>query len=110
IFLLAPMILIGFALFFGSMTDAQDQAAAQPTVAVVTDTATGQALAAARERLVTGTSEQSFPILRNVAPAERVAVQAQRLLADENGGYSAVLSGTLDRAVLTGPTKADGFV
>src|SRR6185503_3871989 len=26
------------------------------------------------------------------------------------GGYSAVLSGTIDRPVLTGPTKADGYV
>jgi ABC-2 type transport system permease protein len=32
------------------------------------------------------------------------------LLADEHGGYSAVLSGTLDRPVLTGPLKADGYV
>jgi len=110
IFLLAPLILIGFALFFATMTDAQDQAAAQPAVAVVADSATSEALAAARERLVAGTSDQSFPILRNVAPAEHVPVQARQLLADEHGAYSAVLSGTLDRPVLTGPTKADGFV
>jgi len=110
LFLLAPLILIGFAIFFGTMTDAQDEAAAQPTVAVVADSATSAALAAARERLAAGTSEHSFPVLRNVAPAERVAVQAQQLLADEHGAYSAVLSGTLDRPVLTGPIKADGFV
>jgi ABC-2 type transport system permease protein len=110
IFLLAPMILFGFAFFFASMTDAQDQAAAQPAVAVVADSATADALAQARERLVTGTSEQSFPVLRNVAPAQHVAVQARALLADEHGGYSAVLSGTLDRPVLTGPLKADGYV
>lgn len=110
IFLLAPMILIGFAIFFSMMTDAQDQVATQPAVAVVADSATSGALAAARERLVAGTSEQSFPILRNVAPAEHVAVQAQQLLADEHAAYSGVLSGTLDRPVLTGPIKADGFV
>jgi ABC-2 type transport system permease protein len=110
IFLLAPMILFGFAFFFASMTDAQDQAAAQPAVAVVADSATAGALGEARERLVTGTSEQSFPRLRNVAPAQNVAVQARALLADEHGGYSAVLSGTLDRPVLTGPLKADGYV
>ena len=109
-FLLAPMILFGFAFFFASMTDAQDQAAAQPAVAVVADSATADALGEARERLVTGTSEQSFPVLRNVAPAQHVAVQARALLADEHGGYSAVLSGTLDRPVLTGPLKADGYV
>jgi ABC-2 type transport system permease protein len=110
LFLLAPMILFAFAFFFGTMADKQNEAAAQPTVAVVTDTATAEALAETRRRLVAATTEQSFPILRNVAPAERVAIQAQALLADERAGYSAVLSGTLDRPVLTGPIKADGFV
>jgi len=110
LFLMAPMILFGFAFFFGSIADAQDLADAQPTIAVVADSATADAFAQARERLVAGTSEQSFPILRTIQPAERVAVQAQALLADENGGYSAVLSGTIDRPVLTGPTKADGYV
>ena len=37
---------------------------------------------------------RSFPLLRRVDPAENVAVQAQRLLADEEAGYSAVFSGT----------------
>ena len=110
LFLLAPMILFGFAIFFSSMNDAQDVAASQARVAVVADSATVDALVRARERLVSGTSEQSFPALRSVAPAEHVAVQARALLADENGGYSAVLSGTLDRPVLTGPTRADGYV
>jgi ABC-2 type transport system permease protein len=110
LFLLAPLILFGFAFMFGSMADAQDQASAQPTVAVVADSATVDALAQSRLRLVAGTSEQSFPILRNVAPAENVAIQARALLADESGSYSAVLSGTIDRPVLTGPTKADELV
>jgi ABC-2 type transport system permease protein len=110
LFLLAPMLLFAFAFFFSTVADRQDQAAAQPTVAVVADSATVDAVVEARRRLVAGTSEQSFPILRNVAPAEHVAVQAQALLADEHGGYSAVLSGTLDRPVLTGPIKADDFV
>jgi ABC-2 type transport system permease protein len=110
LFLIAPIVLVGFAFFVASMTNAQDLAAAQPTVAVVTDSAVADALGEARQRLVTATSEETFPVLRNVAPAEHVAVQARALLADEHGGYSAVLSGTLDRPVLTGPLKADGYV
>lgn len=110
LFLIAPLILFGFAFFFGSMADAQDNAASQPTVAVVADSATTEALGQARVRLTAGMSERSFPILRNVAPAERVPVQARALLADENAGYSAVLSGTLDRPVLTGPEKVDEFI
>ena len=50
-----------------------------------------------------GTSDQVFPILRSVAPAENVTVQAQRLLADEESAYSAVFSGTIDRPVIAGP-------
>lgn len=110
LFLIAPMVLFGFAYFFGSIADAQNQADDQPTIAVVADSATADAYRQARARLVAGTSEQSFPILRTIQPAEHVAVQAQALLADENGGYSAVVSGTIDRPVLTGPTRAEGYV
>jgi ABC-2 type transport system permease protein len=77
---------------------------------VVADSATAGALADARERLAAGTSERVFPVLRNVAPAENVAVQAGRLLADEQEGYSAVFSGTLERPVVTGPSKIDESV
>jgi ABC-2 type transport system permease protein len=90
-------------------TDAQDRAALQPVVAVVTDSATSEALNQARSHLVAGTSEQSFPILRYVAPAENVPAQAQALLADESSNYSAVFSGTLERPVLTGPMRTSDF-
>ncbi|HKR24417.1 MAG TPA: ABC transporter permease [Allosphingosinicella sp.] len=105
LFLAAPMLLFGFAFFFGTVNDAQEQAAAQPNVAVVADTVMVEALARARGRLVVGTSEQSFPVLRNIAPAERVETQARALLADEGAGFSAVLTGTLERPVLVGPSK-----
>ena len=107
LFLLAPVALIGFMIFFNVATERQDRAASQPVVAVVTDSATSQALNQARVRLVAGTSEQSFPILRYVDPAENVPAQAQALLADENGNYTAVFSGTLDQPVLTGPMRSD---
>jgi ABC-2 type transport system permease protein len=76
-------------------------------VAVVTDSATAAALAQTRARLAGGAGEQNFPILRNVDPAEDVTAQAQTLLADESGNYTAVLSGTLDRPVLTGPMRSE---
>jgi ABC-2 type transport system permease protein len=110
LFLIAPMLLFGFAVGFGSVTDSQERASLQPTVAIVADSATTDALAQSRVRLVAGTSDQAFPILRVIAPAENVAAQAQALLADQGGGYSAVLGGTLDHPVLTGPTKIDGNV
>lgn len=107
LFLLAPLVLMGFMIFFNIATERQDRAASQPVVAVVTDSATATALEQARARLVGGTGEQTFPILRRVDPAEDVAAQAQALLADEGGNYSAVFSGTLDRPVLTGPMRSE---
>lgn len=105
LFLLAPVILFAFMIFFSLTTDAQDRAASQPVVAVVTDSATSDALNQTRARLVAATSEQNFPILRYVDPAENVPAQAQALIADEAGNYSGVFSGTLDRPVLTGPLE-----
>jgi ABC-2 type transport system permease protein len=110
LFLLAPVVLFGFMIFFSLATDAQDRAASQPVVAVVTDSATSTALNQTRARLVGSMSEQSFPILRYVDPAEDVTAQAQALLADEAGNYSGVLSGTIERPVLTGPMRANDFV
>jgi len=110
LFLLAPLIVIAFAGFVTQISARREARAAQPVVAVVTDSATARQITDARQQLAAGTSEQAFPILRVVAPAEHVGVQAGQLLADMRGGYSAVLSGTLDRPVLTGPARVDGFV
>ena len=110
LFLLAPVVILVFALATGYLTEESERIAAQPTVAVVADGETAQALEAARQQLTDGTSEHSFPVLRHVQPAENLGVQARRLLADEEGNYSAVFSGTLDRPTLTGPEKIDEFV
>lgn len=110
LFLLAPLLMFGFMVFFNVATNAQDRAATQPVVAIVVDGAAAEALAQTRQRLVASTSEQTFPTLRVVAPAENVAAQARNLLADEKGNYSAVLSGSLDRPVLTGPRGASDTI
>ena len=107
LFLIVPLLVFGVALSVGQIAEESERSASQPAVAVVTDGATAEALAAARERLAAGTPERSLPILRNVPPAENAGVQARRLLADEVEGYSAVFSGTLDRPVVTGPSKVD---
>ncbi len=107
LFLVAPLVLLVFSLFAGNMAERAGRGANQPVAALVTDSGTAEALEAARARLARGTSEFTFPIFRVVQPAENVRVQARGLLADEEGGYSAVLSGTLDRPVLTGPERVD---
>ena len=109
LFLLAPIFLGAFFVFVSSTADEAERGANQPVVALITDSATIEALTSARARLVQQTSEFSFPAFRTVAPAENVRIQARNLLADEEAGYSAVLSGTLDRPVLTGPERVDAF-
>jgi len=110
LFLLIPFVVFGAALFTSVLTDDEQRKEMQPDVAVVADSATVQALNQARTRLAASLPDRILPDLRAVAPAENVPVQAQRLLADESGGYSAVLSGTIDRPVLTGPTKIDEVI
>jgi ABC-2 type transport system permease protein len=110
LFLMVPLIMFAAVFAISQAADEGDLDAAQPAVAVVADSGTARALADARARLVAGTSERVFPVLRNVAPAENVAVQAGRLLADEQEGFSAVFSGTLERPVVTGPSKIDESV
>ncbi|HEV2867129.1 MAG TPA: ABC transporter permease [Allosphingosinicella sp.] len=110
LFLLVPLVVFGAAFAAGTMAERNELSASQPVVAVIADSATVQALNAARQRLVDGMTERSFPKLQAVQPAENVAVQARRLLADEQGGYSAVFSGTLDQPTLTGPSKVEETV
>lgn len=110
LFLLVPLLVFGTALVVGQIADENDLTASQPVVAVVADSATAEALQTARERLAAATQEHSVPRLRPVAPAENIVVQSARLLADEQAGFSAVFSGTLDAPVLTGPAKVEDNV
>jgi len=109
LFLTIPLLMFG-AIVLTSTALEERTSGSGPQVAVVADAATVEALAGARARLVAGTSQRSFPVLKAVAPAENMAVQAGRLLADNDASYSAVFSGTLDRPVLTGPAKMEDFV
>jgi ABC-2 type transport system permease protein len=110
LFLIAPLLVIGATIFVSKAAGDNERAVSQPVVAVLADSATVQALNEARDRLAEGTSDQIFPILRTVAPAENVAIQAGHLLADERGGYSAVFSGSLDHPMVTGPNKINESV
>lgn len=107
IFLLAPLLIFGFSALVGLTAGRAEQDASRPTVAVITDTATADALDRARARLAPGTAERIFPELRRIAPAENVEAQARRLLANDEERLSAVLTGTIDRPVLIGPSTFD---
>jgi ABC-2 type transport system permease protein len=106
LFLLAPILLMGMSMGMGIYAARSDRAAARETVAIVADAATVRAIETSRRFLVAGTSERVFPAIRAVAPTGDVRAQARQLLADKEAAYSAVLSGTLQRPVLTGPPDA----
>jgi len=110
IFLMMPLLLFGVAFAAGQAGERADQEARQAQVALVVDSQTVAALQQARDALVAGTSELNFPRLSVVAPAEHPDTQAQALLADDSGAYSAVVTGTLDHPVLTGPAKIDDYI
>ena len=110
LFLIVPVIIFGAASLVGYAADVNQGTAGQPAVAVASDRATVEALTQARNRLAGANLDRALPMLRPVAPAEDVAIQARRLLADEQGGFSAVFTGTLERPVMTGPNKVDESV
>src|SRR5690606_38170477 len=98
-----PLLMDAAAFGVGAVSAQADIEATRDAVAVIADSATIEAVQQSRIRLVAGTSEQSFPVLTPVQPADNVTIQARRLLADTDTAYSAIVSGTLDRPVLTGP-------
>lgn len=110
LFLLAPVVALGFGALLGGMTGEADAIATQPTVAVVTDRETGEALREARERLAPRLSATSLPNLDLVDPEADLQAQTERLLASKETNYSAVLTGTLNRPTLTGPLKSSSNV
>ncbi|HEX8640711.1 MAG TPA: ABC transporter permease [Allosphingosinicella sp.] len=110
LFLVIPLVVFGVVLVTSQMAEEAQRSASRPVVAVVADTATSQAVVASAARLGAGLPRNALPVLRVVDPAENVPVQARRLLADEAAGYSAVFSGTLERPVLTAPSKVEDAV
>ena len=107
LFLLAPLVIFAFSLGIGMTAGREDREANRPLVALIADSATVADLQQARARLVAGTSQQTFPMFRVIAPAENVDAQARGLIEEEEARLSAVLSGTIERPVVTGPTAVE---
>jgi len=108
-FMITPLLVVGFSIlmaFAGARTATDNP----PIVAVAADSATVEALTAARAHLVSRTNERAFPTLKVVQPAQDLGEQARALISDEEPGYSAVLSGTLEQPVLHGPERINEFV
>jgi ABC-2 type transport system permease protein len=100
-FLLGPMlpILIGFA--FGGLGDKISSTDLRPIVGVAMSAADAGALERAHDRLAQRMGDQSLPRLRTVASAPAPRIQ----LARPDSEVVAILSGTLNRPVLTGKVE-----
>ena len=106
LFLLAPIIAIGFGVMIGEMTQQADIQARQPNVAVAMEEETAEMIRAAHARLAEAIGSTQLPELMVVDPEDDPAAQAERLLATPDQNISAVLTGTLARPTLTGPQQA----
>lgn len=109
LFMLTPLLVFGFSLVIG--LSARSSAMSDvPKVAIVTDTASAQALIAARDDLASATNERLFPQLKRVDATEDARAQARILIADRAQDFSAVISGSLDRPIVSGPQRIDDNV
>lgn len=107
LFMLAPLALMAISIFASQAMGRADREAQQLTVALLTDGPTAEALQKARTELASATSEFAFPLLRHVESAENVEAQGRELISQQEGSYSGVLMGTLERPVLIGPPSAE---
>jgi ABC-2 type transport system permease protein len=106
IFLLAPVLAIGFAFLLGAVTGQAEAEAQRPIVAVIADGPTTEALQTARGRLAQGISEEAIPMLRPIEAEHDIRRQTDRLLAETDASYAGVFTGTLDQPVLTAPQSS----
>lgn len=100
-FLLGPMfpILVGVAA--GSLSGQVARDMERPTIGVAMPKADSVKMLAARETLAEELGDRRLPVLKEVPPISE-AETAEHLLKDKKNGLIAVLSGTLDKPVMTG--------
>jgi ABC-2 type transport system permease protein len=106
LFLLAPIIAIGFGGLIAGMTEQADMQARRPHLALVMDKADAQAVRDAHGRLAGAVSAVDLLQLELIEPEADTRSQAERLLASRDRNISAVLTGTLERPALIGPAGA----
>jgi ABC-2 type transport system permease protein len=106
-FLVGPLLIIGFSLVFGTLTSRMARSDIHATVAVVAGEADFASIRAARERLNPAFGQRALPDLIREEPAGDQARQVQVLLASPSKKVIAVLTGGLDRPMLTGADERD---
>lgn len=109
-FLLGPLLVIGLSFLFGSMSGRLARQDVHATVAVVASQADFAALTSARDRLNPGFGLRPLPTLVREAPAGDPERQVRTLLGNPDKRILAVLTGPLDRPVLTGAITGEGSI
>ncbi|HLL31611.1 MAG TPA: ABC transporter permease [Allosphingosinicella sp.] len=109
-FLLGPLLIIGLSFLFGNMSGRMARQDVHATVAVVAGQSDFAALAAARERLNPGFGARPLPTLVHEEPGRDPENQVQALLRSPGKRILAVLTGGLERPVLTGAISGDGSI
>ncbi|HEU0135460.1 MAG TPA: ABC transporter permease, partial [Allosphingosinicella sp.] len=109
-FLLGPLLIIGLSFLFGSLSGRMARQDVHATVAVVAAQPDFAPLEAARERLNPGFGARALPTLVREEPSRDPRRQVQALLASPSKRILAVLTGGLDRPVLTGAISGDGSI
>jgi ABC-2 type transport system permease protein len=109
-FLLGPLIIMAVSAGFGSITQNVARESTRTSVAVIATDADRQAIAHARERLVTAVGDQAVPNFTYATPAADVKAQIRTLLDARDERVSAVLSGGLAAPRLSGSVSSgDGL-
>lgn len=106
LFLLAPIIALAFGFLIAKTTGTSDRDASRPVVAIATDIESADAIMAAYGRLSGAFDTVHLPRLERIDPAEDAGRQIAYLLASTDRNVSAVLTGSLDRPLLSGPEKS----
>jgi len=107
-FLLGPLLIIGISVMFGSVSERMARQDIHATVAVVASPADFAPIAAAQARLNPAFGERRLPDLVREDPDYDAATQVHDLLASPGKRILAVLTGGIDRPVLTGAIEKDG--
>ena len=105
IFLLGPILGIGFAGGLGAISGRADREALRPAVAVVARPAELAGVRRAYDRLSDRLSTRALPELRFVPPAGAAHAQVTALLAAREKSPAAVLTGLPDAPRLHGPAS-----
>lgn len=106
-FLVGPLLIIGFSLAFGTVTSRMARADIHATVSVISSDSDFAAIRSAHERLNPAFGQRALPSLIHERPEPDEARQINALLKSPGKRIIAVLSGGLDRPVLTGADDRD---